>query len=91
MHSLTSLFGSDMLGKHVPIEGVRNLWAYEIDTRQRIERNKVETREKIRWFLKFADITTKADDFVELATMNPRVRRIGDVDVREHDRSHVQE
>ena len=26
---------------------------------------------KINWFLKFADITTKADDFIESATMNP--------------------
>jgi arsenite-transporting ATPase len=71
VHSLTGLFGRDMLGKHVPIEGVPNLWAYEIDTRQSIERSKVEIREKIRWFLKYADITTKADDFVESATMNP--------------------
>jgi arsenite-transporting ATPase len=71
VHSLTSLFGKDMLGKHVAIDGVPNLWAYEIDTRQSIERSKVEIREKIRWFLKFADITTKADDFVESATMNP--------------------
>jgi arsenite-transporting ATPase len=71
VHSLTSLFGQDMLGKHVAVEGVPNLWAYEIDTRQSIEKQKVEIREKIRWFLKFADITTKADDFVETATMNP--------------------
>ncbi|MBN1657272.1 MAG: arsenic transporter, partial [Anaerolineae bacterium] len=28
-------------------------------------------REKIEWFLKFADIKTKADEFVESATMNP--------------------
>ena len=71
VHSLTSLFGQDVLGKHVAVEGVPNLWAYEIETRQSIERSKVEIREKIRWFLKFADITTKADDFVESATMNP--------------------
>lgn len=71
VHSLTSLFGQDMLGKHVAVEGVPNLWAYEIDTRESIESKKVEIREKIRWFLKFADITTKADDFVETATMNP--------------------
>jgi arsenite-transporting ATPase len=31
----------------------------------------VEIREKIKWFLKFADISTKAEDFVESATMNP--------------------
>ncbi len=48
-----------------------NLWAYEIDTRETIERSKKEIREKIQWFLKFADISTKADDFVESATMNP--------------------
>jgi arsenite-transporting ATPase len=71
VHSLSSLFDRDMLGKHVLIEGVPNLWAYEIDTRQSIERSKLEIRDKIRWFLKFADITTKADDFVESATMNP--------------------
>src|SRR3974390_3473417 len=71
VHSLTGLFGQDMLGKHVAIDGVPNLWAYESDTKESIERSKVEIREKIRWFLKFADITTKADDFVESATMNP--------------------
>jgi arsenite-transporting ATPase len=71
VHSLTSLFGRDLLGRHVAIQEVPNLWAYEIDTRQSIEKSKVEIREKIRWFLKFADITTKADDFVESATMNP--------------------
>jgi arsenite-transporting ATPase len=71
VHSLTSLFGYDMLGKHVAVEGVPNLWGYEIDTRQTIELQKVQIREKIRWFLKFADITTKADEFVETATMNP--------------------
>ncbi|HET8563001.1 MAG TPA: TRC40/GET3/ArsA family transport-energizing ATPase, partial [Candidatus Binatia bacterium] len=48
-----------------------NLWAYEIDTKETIERSKRDIREKIQWFLKFADISTKADDFVESATMNP--------------------
>src|SRR5512135_1980926 len=71
VHSLSSLLGQNVLGKHTPVEGVPNLWAYEIETKETIERSKVEIREKIRWFLKFADITTKADDFVESATMNP--------------------
>src|SRR3990170_3795257 len=69
VHSLTTLLGQDVLGKHVAV--VPNLWAYEIETKETIERSKVQIREKIRWFLKFADITTKADDFVESATMNP--------------------
>lgn len=71
VHSLSSLLRQDVLGKHTPVEGVPNLWAYEIETKATIERSKVEIREKIKWFLKFADISTKAEDFVESATMNP--------------------
>ena len=71
VHSLTNLLGQNVLGKHTPVEGVPNLWAYEIETKETIERSKVEIREKIQWFLKFADISTKAEDFVESATMNP--------------------
>ncbi len=71
VHSLTSLLGQDVLGKHTPVTGVSNLWAYEIETKDTIERSKKEIREKIQWFLKFADIKTKAEDFVASATMNP--------------------
>ena len=39
--------------------------------RQHPERSKREIREKIQWVLKFADISTKADDFVESAPRNP--------------------
>ena len=71
VHSLSSLLGQNVLGKHTPVDGVANLWAFEIETKETIERSKVEIREKIQWFLKFADISTKAEDFVESATMNP--------------------
>jgi arsenite-transporting ATPase len=71
VHSLSGLLSQDVFGKHTPVTGVHNLWAYEIDTKDTIERSKVEIREKIQWFLKFADISTKADEFVESATMNP--------------------
>ena len=71
VHSLSGLLGQDVFGKHTPVNGAPNLWAYEIDTKDTIERSKVEIREKIQWFLKFADISTKADAFVESATMNP--------------------
>jgi arsenite-transporting ATPase len=71
VHSLSGLLGQDVSGGHTPVTGVANLWAYEIDTRETIERSQKEIREKIQWFLKFADISTKADDFVESATMNP--------------------
>ncbi len=71
VHSLSNLLGQDVLGKPVAVAGVPNLWAYEIDTKETIARSKAEIRDKIQWFLKFADIATRADEFVESATMNP--------------------
>src|SRR5512136_6744 len=71
VHSLSSLLGQNVFGKPTPVEGVPNLTAYEIDTHDTIEKSKKEIREKIAWFLKFAEIKTKADEFVESATMNP--------------------
>ncbi len=71
VHSLSGLLGQDVYGKHTPVSGVENLWALEIDTSEAIERSKREIREKIQWFLKFAEISTKADEFVEAATTNP--------------------
>ena len=71
VHSLSGALDQKVSGKATPIEGVDNLWALEIDTRDAIERSKREIREKIQWFLKFAEISTKADEFVEAATMNP--------------------
>jgi arsenite-transporting ATPase len=71
VHSLSSMLDQDVFGKATEVNGVPNLWAYEIDTKDTIEKSKQEIREKIEWFLKFADIKTKADEFVESATMNP--------------------
>jgi arsenite/tail-anchored protein-transporting ATPase len=71
VHSLSGLLGQDVFGKPTAVDGVDNLWAFEIDTHDAIERSKREIREKIQWFLKFAEISTKADEFVEAATMNP--------------------
>jgi arsenite-transporting ATPase len=53
------------------VNDVPNLWAYEIDTKDTIEHSKQDIREKIGWFLKFAEIKGRADEFVESATMNP--------------------
>jgi arsenite/tail-anchored protein-transporting ATPase len=71
VHSLSNLFEQDVFGKPVVVCDEKNCYAFEIDTRDTIERSKREIREKINWFLKFADITTKAEDFIESATMNP--------------------
>ncbi len=71
VHSLSGLLDQNVYGKATPVTGVPNLWAYEIDTKETIERSKQDIKQKIRWFLKFAEISTQADAFVESATMNP--------------------
>jgi arsenite-transporting ATPase len=71
VHSLSNLFEQDVFGKVACVCDEENCYAFEIDTRDTIERSKKEIREKINWFLKFADISTKAEDFIESATMNP--------------------
>jgi arsenite/tail-anchored protein-transporting ATPase len=71
VHSLSGLLDQDVFGRATPVRGVDNLLAYEIDTKDTIARSKQEIKSKIQWFLKFAEISTKADEFVESATMNP--------------------
>jgi arsenite-transporting ATPase len=71
VHSLSNLLEQDVFGKAAVVCDEKNCYAFEIDTKDTIERSKQEIREKINWFLRFADITTKADEFIESATMNP--------------------
>jgi arsenite-transporting ATPase len=71
VHSLTGLLDQDVFGRPTQVKGAPNLWAYEIDTKETIDKSKREIKEKVEWFLRFADIKTKADEFVESATMNP--------------------
>ncbi|MDI6763963.1 MAG: TRC40/GET3/ArsA family transport-energizing ATPase [Thermodesulfobacteriota bacterium] len=71
VHSLSTLLEKDVFGKAAVVCDEEKCYAFEIDTRDTIERSKREIREKINWFLRFADITTKAEDFIESATMNP--------------------
>ncbi len=71
VHSLSSLLDQDVFGSPTPVKGVPGLLAYEIDTKDTIARSKVELTQKIEWFLRYADVKTKADEFVESATMNP--------------------
>ena len=71
VHSLSNLFGQDVFGKPAVVCDEQLCYASEIDTKDTIERSKQEIREKIGWFLKFADLTTSAEGFVESATMNP--------------------
>jgi arsenite-transporting ATPase len=71
VHSLSGMLDQNVFGKATAVDGVPNLWANEIDTKDTIERSKNEIREKIDYFLKFAEIRGKADEFIESATMNP--------------------
>ncbi len=71
VHSLSGLLGLDVFGKITPLPGVDRAFAYEIETKDTIEKSRKEIREKINWFLRFADLHLKADDFVEAATLNP--------------------
>ncbi|RJQ77919.1 MAG: arsenic transporter [Desulfobacteraceae bacterium] len=71
VHSLSNLLEKDVFGKTAMVCDEKNCFAFEIDTKDTIERSKQEIREKINWFLKFADITTQAEGFIESATMNP--------------------
>src|ERR1035438_161452 len=48
VHSLSTLLGQNVLGKHTPVDGAPNLWAYEIETKETIERSKVEIRSEER-------------------------------------------
>jgi arsenite/tail-anchored protein-transporting ATPase len=71
VHSLSGLLDQNVFGQAVAVTGVPYLSAYEIDTKDTIEKSKKEIKEKVSWFLKFAEIRTQADAFVESATMNP--------------------
>lgn len=71
VHSLSSLLNTNVFGKPVKLADELDFYAYEIDTSDTIRKAKKEISEKIGWFLKFADIPTPAEDFIESATMNP--------------------
>jgi len=71
VHSLSGMLDQNVFGQVRQVTGVPNLFAQEIDTKDTIEKSKVEIKEKVSWFLKFAEIRTQADSFVESATMNP--------------------
>jgi arsenite-transporting ATPase len=71
VHSLSSLLGRDVFGHITALPGNPQAFAYEIDTSDTIEKSKKDIREKINYFLRFADLHVKADEFVDAATLNP--------------------
>jgi len=71
VHSLSGLLDFDVYGRITPIPGEERAFAYEIDTKETIDKSRREIKDKINWFLRFADLQLKAEDFVEAATLNP--------------------
>lgn len=71
VHSLSGLLGMNVYGQITRLPGEDKSFAYEIDTRETIEKSRREIKDKINWFLRFADLQIKAEDFVEAATLNP--------------------
>ncbi|MFQ5836286.1 MAG: ArsA family ATPase [Candidatus Bathyarchaeia archaeon] len=72
VHSLSSVFGQDLWGGRIkPVEGMQNLWACEVDISDTIERYKKQLSERLRDFLKWADIPIKPGPFIDIATTNP--------------------
>ena len=71
VHSLSGLLDLDVFGKITALPGVDKAFAYEIETKDTIEKSKKDIRDKINWFLRFADLQLKADEFVDAATLNP--------------------
>jgi len=71
VHSLSGLLKQDVFGKETKVTDT-DLYALEIETKDVISKKKSEIKEKIEWFLKYADISgQKTEDFIESATMNP--------------------
>ncbi len=71
VHSLSNLLDQDVFGKAATVCDEPNCTPSRSTRRTPSSGPRQEIREKIKWFLKFADIKTKADEFVESATMNP--------------------
>lgn len=71
VHSLSSLLGREVFGQITPLPEVDRAFAYEIDTKETIEKSRKEIKDKINWFLRFADLQVRAEEFVEAATLNP--------------------
>jgi arsenite-transporting ATPase len=72
VHSLSSVFGQPLSGGAVlPVEGVSNLFAVEVETQEVVARYRESIGRRVREFLKWADIPIDARPFVDIAATNP--------------------
>ena len=72
VHSLSSVFGQPLSGGAVlPVKGVSNLFAVEVETQEVVARYRENIGRRVREFLKWADIPIDARPFVDIAATNP--------------------
>nr|PZN41389.1 MAG: arsenic transporter [Bacillota bacterium] len=72
VHSLTSVFGQDLSGGQIrPVAGVPNLYAVEVDASDVVARYRENIAQRVREFLRYADIPVDAKPFIDIAVTNP--------------------
>jgi arsenite-transporting ATPase len=72
VHSLSTVFQQNLSGGIIkPVEGVRNLYAVEVEIDDIVRGYKEKITKLIREFLKWADIPIDPKGFIEIATTNP--------------------
>ena len=70
VHSLSSVFGQDLAGGKTK-EVMDNLYAVEVETQDVVERYRQNIAQRVKDFLKWADIPVKAGPFIDIAVTNP--------------------
>ncbi len=72
VHSLSSLFNVDLRGgKPRVVDGSKRLLAQEVEIKDAVDRYRERIGERVRDFLKWADIPLDARPFIEIAATNP--------------------
>ncbi len=72
IHSLASVCTQEFgCGEVEKVSGIGKLYALECDITETVKRYRDQLAEKLRWFLKWADIPVKSEDFVDIAATNP--------------------
>lgn len=72
VHSLSSVFDQNLAGGQIrPVQGVPNLYAVEVEASDVVERYRVNIAQRVREFLRYADIPVDSRPFVDIAVTNP--------------------
>jgi len=72
VHSLTSLFQQDLSGGVIKqVQGVKNLWAIEVQYDDIVEKYKARITNLLKEMLKMAELSIDIKPLVDIATTNP--------------------